>query len=238
MGIRDLFRRRPRWDTQAVLDIEDDKGIRAKLKELCGRRQNCELTIGEDIFTSIFLNLHSESFVIDVLMPVKGNGLLQADKEFHVSYLENSSPFTMNCRFLGTETEEGFEALAFGIPEVINNSNKRSFFRVKPNATSPVRMLLDVGFTRAAEEEVQNISAGGFSLKTQLAGRLHDGDTIDRIDITLPSGGWISCKGKVIRVSGTTIGIELEEISYNDRRDLIRYVSGRQHEDLSRRRKE
>ena len=54
----------------------------------------------------------------------------------------------------------------------------------------------------------------------------------------MPGGEWVVCSGIVRRISGSTIGIELEELTGNDRTRIYRYVSERQQEIISDRRRE
>ena len=237
MNLIDRWRRR-REAADARSDISGADNIRKKLAALCAERCNCELQLGEEIFTTIFLTAEKSHFLVDIIMPTYGNDLLRRNEEVAFGYLERSVPYVMNCRFLGKDTAEGYAALRFAMPEVIRYSNRRSHFRVAPATSRPVRIVIDFGMNQLADTSLKDISASGVAIASGLSRYVGVGQRVGAVEIEMPGGEWLVCSGIVRRISGTTIGIELEELTANDRTRLYRYVSERQQEIISDRRRE
>jgi len=233
-----LFGRSRERRARVGLDIEEPKAVREKLNELCARQHNCEIQIGRNLFTSIFLRFAGESFLTDIMMPSKGNSLLTEGDTIKLGYQERAVPFTFSCGFLGRVDNEGYEALQFALPEVIRYSNRRSFFRVRPDKAAPVRIMIEFDRSQSLGDSARDISGGGVSLLSSFARSLSMGQRINKIEIALPTGGWISCQGTVRRVSGALIGIELENVSFAERSEIVRYVTSRQTDDLASRKQE
>ena len=231
VGIFDrLFgRRRPRG---VAVDIVGEREIRAKLGELSELRQNCEVLLGSLLCTSIFLEQEENHFFTDILMPSRGNDMLKEEEQVRINYQQRSVPYTMSCTYLGSTDRNGFAALKFGLPEIIRYSNRRDYYRVKPAMDEPVRIVINFGETGFFDGPARDISGGGIAVKSQVSGKVDLGRKIGTVEIMLPSGAWIICKGVVRRVSGSIIGIELEEIHGRDRREIVRYATERQKENI------
>jgi c-di-GMP-binding flagellar brake protein YcgR len=228
---RNLFRK-SRGAAGISIDIEDRRGIRRKLQELCNQRNNCEVIVEGMLFSSIFLSLEDDQFLMDILMPSKGNDFLKVGESYKVNYQDRAVPFTMKCRYQGQADTEGFSALLFGLPEIIRYSNRRSYYRVAPKDTSPLRIIIDFGDVGSFDGGAKDISGGGVAVKSNISSKLEPGAKVGTVEIMLPTGSWIICKGIVRRVSGSVIGIELEDVPNRDRRQIVRYVTDRQKEEI------
>jgi c-di-GMP-binding flagellar brake protein YcgR len=238
MGLLDMFRRKDRPEGARTFDIEKTEEVRSLIGSLCEQQESCEFLIGEELFSSIFLRLDEEDFLTDLMIPLAGNTLLREGQGIHIGFLRREIPYSMNCVYRGRRVAEGYEALAFSVPTVLRYSNRRFYYRVNPSNTQPVRVLFDLGLSQVMDALVENISGGGIAVRSNLTNLLRPGVTIDRVDVIMPSGEWISCQGQVTRLQGKLIGIKLEGISFKDRRSIIRYVAERQQDEISRTDKE
>lgn len=236
MGILEKVLRTRRRVRGVAFDIEGKQNVRKKFSELCRQRQNCEVFIGEMLFTSIFLSAEKDRFLTDILMPNRGNELLKEGEPVKITYQDRSVPYSMTCTFLGHSDEAGFAALMFSLPSVISYSNRRSYYRAAPTEVSPVRIIIDFGMGSGFDGRARDISGGGLSFKSPLSNVLSIGQKIGTVELLMPDGGWIICKGTVRRLSGSVVGIELEEIPRKDRRQIARYVAGRQKENIATKR--
>jgi c-di-GMP-binding flagellar brake protein YcgR len=234
MGLLDIFKRKTRIVELRSFDIQEPDEITRKLEQLCEQRHNCDILIGEEIFSSIFLSKREDRFLIDLMIPLSGNIMLRDGMGVRIGFLERRIPYTMNCIYLGREVEDRFESLAFSLPTLIRYSNRRSYYRINPGKSTQLRVLFDLGLSNVIDVGVENISGGGLAVRTKLAQYLQPGARVDRVDIILPDSSWISCVGTVVRLQGQIAGIKLEELSFNDRRHIIRFVAERQQEEIQR----
>jgi c-di-GMP-binding flagellar brake protein YcgR len=227
-----LRKRRPAAGGVRV-DIEGEQAVREKIAGLCSKRYNCELHIDNEIFTSIFLSVGRDHFLTDVTMPTYGNKLIKGGETVRMGYIERAIPYTMECRYLGEGSEGGFAALKFAMPPVIRHSNRRGFFRVAPARSRPMRIIIDFGQNRSIDTDVRDISGGGVAVSSSMSRYIGIGQKINIVEIEMPDGSWVVCSGVIRRVSGTTVGIELEELTPQSRSQIFRYVNLRQKEELS-----
>lgn len=234
MGLLDIFKRKTRIVELRSFDIQEPEEIARKLDGLCQQRHNCDILVGEEMFSSIFLSKREDRFLIDLMIPLPGNTMLRDGMGVRIGFLEKRIPYTMNCIYLGREIEDRFESLAFSLPTLIRYSNRRSYYRVNPGVSSQLRVLFDLGLSNVVDVSVENISGGGLAVKTKLAQYLQVGAKVDRVDIVLPDGNWVSCGGTVVRLQGQVAGIRLESLSFNDRRHIIRFVAERQQDEIQR----
>ncbi len=216
-----------------AVNVKDRDEIHTALEKLCRKYKSCEVRLGKELFTSIFLNVTREHFFVDLLTPIGGNEYLQRDKEVQFTYYQRSVPYTMRCRFLGRLDVEGLEALMFSLPQVIRYSNRRADFRVTPDERRPVRISIDFGRRLVAPGKVMDISSGGVAVRGGPIGELTPGQRIETIGIELPGEPLIICSGTVKRIEGSTVGIGLDELPQHERQQITRYVSERQKEDIS-----
>ncbi len=236
MSILDWWRRRRQAADEVKIDIEGAGAVREKIAELCSKRYNCELFIEKELFTSIFLFSEEEHFFIDIIMPTFGNKLIKPGKLIKLGFQERAIPYSMECRFLGEEKLEGFDALKFEMPQVIRHSNKRDFFRVAPARSRPMRIIIDLGQSHSIDTDVRDISGAGVAVSSSTSRYLGIGQKLKSVEIEMPDGSWIICSGIIRRISGTTVGIELDEVTSHDRSRIFRYVNQRQKEQISSRR--
>lgn len=234
MGLLDIFRRKGRDLGVRTLDVEDGTEIREKIRSLCKQRQSCDILVGDELYSSIFLKIERDRILIDLMIPLAGNTIIRNGQGVRIGFLERRIPYSMNCIYQGRVIEGGYESLAFTLPTVVRYSNRRAYYRVKPEPENPLRVLLDLGLSNISDASVENISGGGLAVRSKLITYMQPGTIIDRVDIVLPNGGWISCTGKVIRLQGQLVGIHLEEISFNDRRSIVRYVAERQQDEIAK----
>ena len=234
MGFLDIFRRKEQSTVMRTLDITDEEPIREKLNQLCDLRQSCNFLIGDEMFTSVFLRITDDLLLTDLMIPLAGNTLLRTGQGLRIGFLEKRMPYAMNCLYQGRVIEEGYEALSFTLPQVIRYGNRRSYFRVTPNRNDQVRVLFDLGISQVSDANVVDISGGGVAVRSRMTNYLQPGSEFERVDVVLPNGQWVSCKGTVVRLKGQLVGIRLDDISYTDRRAIIRYVAERQQDEISR----
>ncbi|HUX06608.1 MAG TPA: PilZ domain-containing protein [Acidobacteriota bacterium] len=236
MSIWDWWRKRRRVSGGSRIDIEETDAVRRKISELCLKRRNCELRIDKEVFTSIFLSSSDKHFFIDIMMPTYGNKLIKQGEPTTLGYQERAIPYSMECRFLGKEKEEGYDALKFEMPQIIRHSNRRGLFRVAPARSRPMRIIIDFGMNQNIDTDVRDISGAGVAVSSSVSRYVGIGQKVKSVEIEMPDGSWVICSGIIRRVSGTTVGIELDEIIPQDRSRIFRYVNQRQKEDLSSRR--
>jgi len=218
-----------------MTDIRDAEAVRKKIAQLCSERCSCDLKLGEEIFTSIFLSAGDDYFHTDIMMPAFGNELLKPGGEAFIRYIDRAVPFSMACRFIRREMQEGFDALRFEMPAEIRYGNRRGFFRVEPATSRPLRIVIDFGQSQYADEKIKDISGSGVSVASSISRYIGTGQKVQSIEIEMPDGSWVICSGVVRRVSGTILGIELEDVAPTDRTKLYRYVSERQQEIIANR---
>jgi c-di-GMP-binding flagellar brake protein YcgR len=236
MSFLDWLRKRRPLAAGLKVDIEGEEPVRGKIADLCSKRHNCELHLENEVFTSIFLAVSESHFLTDIMMPTYGNRLLRVGETIRMGYIERAIPYTMECRYLGEATQEGYAALKFAMPGVIYHSNRRGFFRVSPARSRPMRIVIDFGQNRNIDTGVKDISGGGISISSNMSRYIGVGQKIKTIEIEMPDGSWILCSGVIRRVAGSTVGIELDELNPQDRARIFRYVNLRQKEEISARR--
>lgn len=211
-------------------DITERSKIISKLKELCQRHQACEIVVFDEYFTSIFLETRKSEFLIDTLLPRHSNSLLEPGEEVQVRFFDFTLPYQFQSRFVGSTTLDGGEALAFALPEILQFVNRRRYQRVTPSAREPVKLLLEYEEHRIQKALARDISEGGVSTLSEEGIDIAPHHHLRRIEIQLPDSSLIKCRGRIQRITGSVLGIQLTEIEPVDRRSILEYVRKREAE--------
>jgi len=225
MNLLNFFRKKPQIQPEELSrDVAEDDEIRSLLGLLAKQRNDCLILQGRDMYRSTFIDVESENFIIDLMVPLAGNTLLSHGQGIRIHFIHEGSPYQMYCTYNGRRTVDGHDSLGFSIPNRILYVDRREQERKKPTSEEGVRVYFDLGSSSISDVQIVNISATGLAIRSPLTNSMRNGAELDRIEILLPDAEWITCRGVVRRIKGDVLGIELRGLSGHQRDLLQRFV--------------
>lgn len=233
MGFLDLLKRLGRRRPDFEVDISDRVDMIREITELCRQRKSVEVILVGTPYSSFFLDMLEDAFIIDVLMPRKGNELLRPETKLKLHYFIRAFRYSTVVQFKGMVHYEGIDALELTLPDIIYYSNRRDYYRVTPHPNAPVRIIMDIGAPNLLEANARDFSGNGFAVFADYAEGIALGQPVSDIEIHFSGGSVVKCHGVVRRIRSKLLGIEITEIDGADRQQMLRYVLNRQKEQIA-----